>query len=312
MSKKMTTAILMVLIFLLCACSSQDSISESTQNVQETVPEDNLKTYEAVVLEPIASGTEIIGDDIVSVDISNKEQGYMIASYKGNTQKALLQVTGSDAVDYRYYIEAGDFAVIPFICSSGNYTITAYENIQETEYSFLWVEELEIQLEDDQLPFLYPNQYVNFNKDSKAVKKAKELDVDDETSLDTIQNIYNYVVNTIEYDYDKAETVQSGYLPVVDETLKTKKGICFDYAALMTCMLRSRGIPSKLVIGYTGDIYHAWISVYTKEQGWVDEVIQFDGKKWRMMDPTFASGSDDEDTLKYISDENNYVAKYVH
>ena len=41
-------------------------------------------------------------------------------------------------------------------------------------------------------------------------------------------------------------------LPSVDETLKTKKGICFDYAALMTAMLRSQGIPTKLEIGYQG------------------------------------------------------------
>jgi transglutaminase-like putative cysteine protease len=174
------------------------------------------------------------------------------------------------------------------------------------------MEQLEIELEDSQLPFLYPNQYVNFNKDSKAVKKAAELDVNMETTLDTIQAIYNYVITNVEYDYEKAENVQSGYLPVVDDTLETGKGICFDYAALMTAMLRSRGIPSKLVIGYTSDIYHSWISVYTKEQGWIDNVIEFNGKQWRMMDPTFAAGNNDEETLKYISDENNYIAKYVH
>jgi hypothetical protein len=80
----------------------------------------------------------------------------------------------------------------------------------------------------------------------------------------------------------------------------------------MTAMLRSRGIPSKLVIGYTGDIYHAWINVYTKEQGWVDNVIQFDGNQWRLMDPTFASTNDDKETVEYINDANNYIEKYIH
>lgn len=69
----------------------------------------------------------------------------------------------------------------------------------------------------------------------------------------------------------------------MDDTLKTKKGICFDYAALMTAMLRSSGIPTRLDIGYATNIYHACISTYLDEQGWVDNVIKFDGKNWTMM-----------------------------
>jgi transglutaminase-like putative cysteine protease len=174
------------------------------------------------------------------------------------------------------------------------------------------MEQLEVELEDSQLPFLYPNQYINFNSESQAVAKAKELDVNMETSLDTIQAIYDYVITNVEYDDEKAATVQSGYLPVVDETLKTGKGICFDYAALMTAMLRSRGIPTKLVIGYTADIYHAWINVYTKEQGWIDNIIKFDGEQWQMMDPTFAASNDKKETADYTSDKSNYIEKYVH
>ena len=113
------------------------------------------------------------------------------------------------------------------------------------------------------------------------------------------------------YDEEKAETVKSGYLPSVDETLKTKKGICFDYAALMTAMLRSSGIPTRLDIGYATNIYHAWISTYLEEQGWVDNVIQFDGKSWTMMDPTFAA--DGGDGIKdFITDSSNYNVQYIH
>ena len=115
----------------------------------------------------------------------------------------------------------------------------------------------------------------------------------------------------IVYDEEKAETVKSGYLPNVDETLKTKKGICFDYAALMTAMLRSSGIPTRLDIGYATNIYHAWISTYLEERGWVDNVIQFDGKSWTMMDPTFAA--DGGDGIKdFITDSSNYNVQYIH
>ena len=57
------------------------------------------------------------------------------------------------------------------------------------------------------------------------------------------------MVNNITYDTELAETVKSGYLPVLDKVLESKKGICFDYAALMTGMLRSQSVPCKLVVG---------------------------------------------------------------
>ena len=68
--------------------------------------------------------------------------------------------------------------------------------------------------------------------------------------------IYNYVVNNFTYDKQQAATVKSGYLPVLDNVLAAKKGICFDYAGLMTGMLRSLGVPCKLVVGYAGTAYH--------------------------------------------------------
>ena len=42
------------------------------------------------------------------------------------------------------------------------------------------------------------------------------------------RQVYDYVVSSIAYDYEKAESVTSGYLPDVDETLATGKGICFE------------------------------------------------------------------------------------
>ena len=107
--------------------------------------------------------------------------------------------------------------------------------------------------------------------------------------------------------------MQSGYLPDVDEILASGKGICFDYASLMAAMLRSQNIPTKLVVGYTGYVYHAWINVYAQESGWVEGVIFFDGSQWKLMDPTFASSGKSSDAiLAYIGDGTNYSAKYFY
>lgn len=101
---------------------------------------------------------------------------------------------------------------------------------------------------------------------------------------------------------------EAGYLPDVDDTLSTGTGICFDYAALTTAMLRSQDIPCKLQIGYSGDVKHAWIDVYIRGRGWVTKAVSFDGDTWKLMDPTFDANSDgDEAIQEYIGDESNYT-----
>ena len=119
--------------------------------------------------------------------------------------------------------------------------------------------------------------------------------------------ISNYIGSKI-----SISTVETGYLPDIDETLSTGKGICFDYAALMTAMLRSRDIPCKLQIGYAGDIKHAWIDVYIRGKGWVEQAITYDGEKWNRMDPTFTANSEDEELINsYIGDSANYTLQFT-
>jgi hypothetical protein len=78
-------------------------------------------------------------------------------------------------------------------------------------------------------------------------------------------------------------------------------------------MLRSQGIPARLVIGYAGQAYHAWIDVWSRETGWVSSIIFFDGQTWHLMDPTFASSSgNSEDFQRYIGDGSNYSARFLY
>ena len=129
--------------------------------------------------------------------------------------------------------------------------------------------------------------------------------------------MYSYVVNTLSYDKSRAAAIASGqitsYLPDLDCVLAEKKGICFDYAALMTGMLRSQGVPCKMVVGWAGTQYHAWVSVWTQETGWVEGAIYFDGTTWHRMDPTFASsGNNSSEILQYIGNGSNYTVKYLY
>lgn len=188
-----------------------------------------------------------------------------------------------------------------------------YENISGTKYATVLSLSCTVTLTDEFAPFLRPNQYVDYSNAVNTVAKAKELTAGMTDPLDKVQAVYNYVVKNITYDKQKAATVQSGYLPVLDTVLATKTGICFDYAALMTGMLRSQGVPCKLVVGYAGTAYHAWISVWSEKDGWIDGVIYFDGTSWQRMDPTFASsGKQSASIMQYIGDGKNYTTKYVY
>ncbi|MEI3210139.1 MAG: hypothetical protein V8S14_03950 [Lachnospiraceae bacterium] len=54
------------------------------------------------------------------------------------------------------------------------------------------------------------------------------------------------------------------------------------------------------------EAYHAWISTYVDDKGWVDDIIEFDGKDWQLMDPTLAASNDKESVKKYVNDGNQY------
>jgi hypothetical protein len=66
------------------------------------------------------------------------------------------------------------------------------------------------------------------------------------------------------------------------------------------------------VIGYAGTAYHAWVNVFIESVGWIDKAIYFDGEKFSLMDPTFASSSKSSpDIYKFIGEGSNYKVKYT-
>lgn len=263
---------------------------------------------------PIASGSSTYGNDKVALDASNLSEGYIMIKYTGGNPKIKVQISKSGSETYTYNLNSsGAYEVFPLSEGSGSYSVKVFENIQGTQYSQAFSQDISASISNQFGPFLYPNQYVNFNAGSAAVQTGASVAAGAADQIGVVTAVYNYVINNITYDTAKASSVQSGYLPNVDVVLAQKKGICFDYAALMTAMLRSQDIPTKLVVGYSGSVYHAWISVYLEGQGWVDDVIYFDGNSWKLMDPTFASsGGQSQEIMQYIGNGANYQGKYSY
>ena len=80
----------------------------------------------------------------------------------------------------------------------------------------------------------------------------------------------------------------------------------------MTGMFRSQGIPCKLVVGYAGTTYHAWISVWSEDTGWIDGAVYFNGTSWQLLDPTFAATSSSSEDSSLVGDGVNYTTKYIY
>ena len=267
------------------------------------------------ILKPEAPGKLTKSNAKAVIDYSNTADGYVMVRFANSTNKELrVLVTGPSGTQYQYTLKKNaTYEVYPLSDGNGKYTIGVFEQVEGSKYSTAVSASIDVKLTNEFAPFLRPNQYVNFTEKSAVVTKAAEL-VKGKTSLiDKISAVYDYVIKNLTYDQKLAETVKSGYLPDVDAVMKAGKGICFDYAALMTAMLRSQGIPTRLVVGYASNVYHAWIDVYSETDGWIGSAIFFDGKEWKLMDPTFASGGNSSDQImRYIGDGKNYTAKFLY
>ena len=262
------------------------------------------------VLAPEHPGDKVIENDVAIVDYSHADQGYVMVCYTASTEKRLkFRLKGPDTT-YTYNLTPGKWETFPLSDGNGTYKTLVYRNTSGNKYTTMLSDSISVKLEDEFAPFLRPNQYVNYTNATATMEKAAELVSGKTDTLEKVACIYDYVVQNMSYDREKAATVKSGYLPVLDEILASKKGICFDYASLMAGMLRSQNIPCKMVVGYAGSAYHAWISVWTEEYGWIDGVIYFDGTAWRRMDPTYASA--DGDYMDFINNDSNYSSKYFY
>lgn len=250
------------------------------------------------------------GNESVQLDLSATAYGYIAVS--ATTPERLKFQTLCGEYTYTYDMaNDGTVSYFPLQCGDGDYQFRVMKNVTGTKYAVLYDTHASVTLADSFQPFIRPNDYVSYTADSACVKQAQALAQGASTALDVVSAVYDYVCETVTYDHDKAQNVQTGYMPNIDETLSSGKGICFDYASLVAAMLRSQGIPTKVIFGYVSpnDLYHAWNMFYTEETGWVTVDYQVTGNSWQRLDLTFsANGSDDT----FIGNGENYTDVYIY
>jgi hypothetical protein len=262
-----------------------------------------------------ASGISVHRNSKAEIDFSNASDGYIMVRFLAqiNTSVRVL-ITGPDGIQYQYHITTPNrWEVFTLTGGNGQYIIGVFEQVEGNRFANVISTNINVTITDEFAPFLRPNQFVNFNRSSAAVTEAARLVRGSTSVIESVSRVYNFVIENIEYDTVLAQNIRSGYIPDIDAVLESGRGICFDYAALMTAMLRSQGIPTKLVIGNVGDLRHAWISVHSEETGWINNIIFFDGIEWRIMDPTFAANSNQSgNVMRFIGDGTNHRSTHYH
>ena len=270
------------------------------------------------IITPTADGVKVYSNDDALIDASNSSQGYLMIRLKKAMSGSYRILVNADDINVRYTFQlnsSGNYEVIPLTEGSGKYTVNVLKVTSAGKGTVMFKQSLSVSVADSFLPFLTPNQFCMYDAGSSCVALSSKLCGGNKDTIAKTAAIYDYVINNISY-VSTVENGANGYIPVPDTVLANKSGICFDYASLMAAMLRSQKIPTKVVVGYAGDIYHAWISVYVDGSGWIDGYIYFDGNSWNRMDPTFAaSAKDDADyknTVDFISNGSNYSVMYYY
>ena len=265
-------------------------------------------------INPVSSpGKNVFTADSAVLDYSNCTSGYISVDYKGKTRLKMLLKKDSGQFDYDIYPAKGP-QYFTLAQGSGTYTAELYEMLDNGKFVKLFGEQFKAKIADEVNMFTYTNQFVSFGSSSACVAKASEVCAGCTTNIEKIAAVFGYVTDNITYDKALAASVTSGYIPDPDKVLSKKKGICFDYASLVAAMLRSQGVPTRLVIGYASpNIYHAWNEVYTPEKGWIAAEIVLDGKGFKRIDATFyASASNKQTFADYIAKSGNYSDVYVY
>ena len=264
----------------------------------------------AVFAPPETVTMPVVASDAPNIDTQHLVYGYVVMHYS-SASRLKAQVTCGD-MTYNYDLPNDDTpTVYPLNMGDGTYRFRIMKNAGGNDYVEVESVEADVKLATEFSPFVIPNQYCYYTPESACVAKARELTAQAANQGEAVADICEFVVEHVAYDTSKAEKLSdvTGYVPNPDETLASGTGVCFDYASLGAAMLRSLGIPAKIITGYVspGDLYHAWIMVYI-DGSWHTAEFSVDPETWSRVDLTFAASG----ATEFTGDGATYTERYVY
>lgn len=230
-------------------------------------------------------------------------QGEVHIAGRTSREKIKIMVKkGDNKTWYDVLLDDGDFdSQLWLVQGEGLYTISIMVHEYDRKYSYGPTVTVNNTEEVDR--FSVPTKEVESDA-PEIVALAEKLTEGKNTDTEKMRSIYAWVVKNISYDYQKYAKHQNGDYDNTYgalNTLKTKKGVCYDYAALTAALGRASGVRVKVVKGEgkagTFQGLHAW-----------NEFYSFEEKRWINIDTTFGAveardcfdNSDFEDTHRKI------------
>lgn len=167
----------------------------------------------------------------------------------------------------------------------------------------------------DNLVKSYPTSFTS------PQKLADRINLDFSTQTDKVRAAYTWIALNIKYDlkaYQSGESmIAYSYSSEADrldkeklyrektaqKTLRTKKGVCQDYSALFHLVCDGIGVKCIDIMG-TSKAHPAQIGKLPKASDHQWNAVKI-GESWRLIDVTWASGSVDTNTGKFVADFND-------
>ena len=207
------------------------------------------------------AGKKTKSKDGLTIDVSHTDQGYVMVKGTKSSKRLKLRVKKEDATLTYDLNSDGDYETIPLQYGNGKYTFILYKNVTGKKYAEEGKITLTAEMEDPLIALLYPNQYVNYDAETKCVQEAAKICSGMTDQKQIYRTICDYMKSHFAYDYIKSVSVKAGVLPDINGAWDKRMGICQDLSAITVAMLRSRGIPARLEIGtLNANIYHAWVT----------------------------------------------------
>ena len=261
-------------LIVLCVLGALYLGAEAPVTLQRTAPK-STKAAAALRCMPVYSNLEPASEaESFEIDTAHGSEGYFAVTAKSGSKIKLRVISGSGSEIVYNVPNTGHTAFYPFSDGSGLYSIQlmrkATDDPKDSSYERVAEKSFGVALFDEFQPFLHPSTYVWFTGNSNCVSEAAGLCAGLSDDDEKIARIKRFVLERLIYDETFSDGEEQGFIRDPDAILSAGKGVCLDYAVLTAAMLRSQGIPAKVVYGRLSgaESSHAWNMVYSSSRGW--------------------------------------------
>ena len=204
-------------------------------------------------------------------------------SIPGNTRRLRIIALNPESVPNIQKIKRVEYSLKPdrFFHKNGyryaEFTInnpSRIEKLNVTVFADLYRYDLQTAMKNKEKNQFQETGFGEFLKNEEYIQKnnrqirdiAKKIK--GSSKIEIVRNIYNYVLDNMEY-----LVLGEKDLGAV-QALIIKRGDCTEYSDLFAALCRAKGIPARVVTGFsvqsdTETAKHNWVEVYLKEYGWV-------------------------------------------